>query len=31
LPSHTQQVGKRLADAAVEKAPAAAAITVSLD
>jgi hypothetical protein len=31
LRSHTQQVGKRLADAAVEKAPAAAAITVSLD
>ena len=31
LRSHTLQVGKRLADAAAEKSPAAAAITVSLD
>jgi hypothetical protein len=31
LRSHTLQVGERLADAAAEKAPAAAAITISLD
>src|ERR1700733_6527603 len=31
LRSHTLQIGERLADAAADKAPAAAAITISLD